>query len=68
MLSMHVFGVILHSWEVCVVVIFWAYALALFTMLAMLSNQFCMFSGSYLVVGKVMLWMCQLGVLGVWWL
>ena len=46
MLSMHVFGVILHSWEVCVVVIFWAYALALFTMLAMLSNQFCMFSGS----------------------
>ena len=44
-------------------------------------NQFCIFSGSKVVVGKVtlwvflffevfefMLWLCQLGVLGVWWL
>ena len=69
-------GAILHFWEVCVVVIFWASTLAFFAMLAMMSSQFCIFSGSKVVVGGVMLWvffeffefmlwMCQLGVFGV---
>lgn len=37
---------LLQFWEVCVMVMLWAFALALFAMLVMLSNIFCISSGS----------------------
>lgn len=44
--ALYIFIAPLHVWDVCVVVIFWGSALALFAILTMWSNQILFSSGS----------------------